>query len=195
MHSLQALLLTNATPLNTKVSVQRSQPPFPPLHRCSIPHAWISSSAVSACSVEPGSAADIGAILRILGSTSTPFAVKGGGHALNHGFSSICGVQISMTHLDDIQIHNTVDVGAGLTWDQIYATLIPLGLTVVGGRISTVGVAGLTLGGGYSFLSSRYGLTVDNMAGFELVAQIQTLHRRTKTCGSRSGKEETTLAL
>jgi hypothetical protein len=42
----------------------------------------------------------------------------------------------------------TVEVGAGLTWDQVYATLEPIRVNVVGGRIPGVGVAGLTLGGG-----------------------------------------------
>jgi FAD/FMN-containing dehydrogenase len=42
----------------------------------------------------------------------------------------------------------TVEVGAGLTWDQVYVTLEPTGVNVVGGRISGIGVSGLTLGGG-----------------------------------------------
>ena len=79
----------------------------------------------------------------------------------------------------------TVEVGAGLTWDQVYEVLEPTGLNVVGGRVYGIGVAGLTLGGGeclllsessissaflgYSYLSSQYGLTVDNVAGYELV--------------------------
>jgi hypothetical protein len=42
----------------------------------------------------------------------------------------------------------TVEVGPGLTWDQVYALLEPTGVNVVGGRIPGVGVAGLTLGGG-----------------------------------------------
>ena len=42
----------------------------------------------------------------------------------------------------------TVEVGAGLTWADVYAYLVPRGLNVVGGRINGVGVAGLTLGGG-----------------------------------------------
>jgi hypothetical protein len=48
----------------------------------------------------------------------------------------------------------TVEVGAGLTWDQVYAVLEPSGVNVVGGRIPGVGVAGLTLGGGECFASS-----------------------------------------
>ncbi|KAH9972562.1 hypothetical protein BGW80DRAFT_359207 [Lactifluus volemus] len=98
--------------------------------------------------------------------------------AFNPGFSSACGVEISMWRFNIIQVNNatgTVDVGAGLTWGQTYAALVPIGLNVIGARGPTVGVAGLTLGGGYSFLSSQYGLTVDNMAGFELVLPNGTI--------------------
>jgi hypothetical protein len=45
----------------------------------------------------------------------------------------------------------TVAVGAGLTWDQVYEKLEPTGVNVVGGRVSGIGVAGLTLGGGKCF--------------------------------------------
>ena len=49
----------------------------------------------------------------------------------------------------------TVEVGAGLTWDQVYTVLEPTGVNVVGGRVPGVGVAGLTLGGGESLSSSK----------------------------------------
>ena len=42
----------------------------------------------------------------------------------------------------------SVDVGAGLTWDKVYAALESSGVNVIGGRAPSVGVAGLTLGGG-----------------------------------------------
>lgn len=42
----------------------------------------------------------------------------------------------------------TVDVGAGLIWDDVYTALEPYGVNVVGGRVTGVGVAGFTLGGG-----------------------------------------------
>lgn len=42
----------------------------------------------------------------------------------------------------------TVDIGAGLVWDDVYAALEPHGINVVGGRVTGVGVAGFTLGGG-----------------------------------------------
>lgn len=48
---------------------------------------------------------------------------------------------------------NTVIVGAGLNWDDVYSALEPYGVNVVGGRVTGVGVAGLILGGGGSFQS------------------------------------------
>ncbi|KAI0303852.1 hypothetical protein BC826DRAFT_1100810 [Russula brevipes] len=147
---------------------------FPPAPQyfSDISHASSSSSQVSTCSVEPGSVEDVSKILNILGSSRTPFAVKGGGHSTNPKFSSTSGVQISMSRFNHTKVNvaeETVEIGAGLTWDQVYVALNSTGVNVVGGRVPGVGVAGLTLGGGYSFKTSQYGLTVDNVVGYELV--------------------------
>jgi FAD/FMN-containing dehydrogenase len=129
-----------------------------------------------------------------------PFAVKGSGHITNPGFSSTPGVHISMSRFKDIVIHEdseTVEIGAGLAWSEVYEYLIPKGINVVGGRIEGVGVAGLTLGGGksnsflqpgtisdytrlvgYSWKTNQYGLTVDTVTQFELVlpnGEIETV--------------------
>ena len=91
--------------------------------------------------------------LQQIASDRVPFAVKGGGHATNPGFSSTPGVHISMTRFNDIVICNdsqTVKIGAGLTWTDVYTYLVPKGVNVAGGRLNGVGVAGLTLGGGES---------------------------------------------
>ena len=77
--------------------------------------------------------------------------MKGGGHATNPGFSSTEGVQIAMARFNKTKVNHedeTVTVGSGLTWGQVYTTLNSTGVNVVGGRIPDVGVAGLTLGGG-----------------------------------------------
>ena len=70
---------------------------------------------------------------------------------MNPGFSSTPGVEIAMTRFNETIVDltsGTVEVGAGLTWDQVYVALEPTGVNVVGGRIPGVGVGGLTLGGG-----------------------------------------------
>ncbi len=63
-----------------------------------------------------------------------------------------------MTRFNETMVNSacgTVEIGAGLIWDQVYATLNGTGVNVVGGRIPGVGVAGLTLGGGVYFPSSE----------------------------------------
>ncbi|EIW53224.1 FAD-binding domain-containing protein [Trametes versicolor FP-101664 SS1] len=137
-----------------------------------IGHWATSSTAQSACSVEPGTTDDVAAILQILAKNKTPFAVKGAGHASNPGFSSTAGVQIAMYRFSGVTYHpeaNVAEVGAGLIWDDVYSSLEPFAVNVVGGRVSGVGVAGFTLGGGYSWKTNQHGLTIDNLTGFELV--------------------------
>ncbi|KAI9441216.1 FAD-binding domain-containing protein [Lactarius indigo] len=157
-----------------------SQVFFPPSaqYLSDIFHFAPSSTQESFCSVEPGTAEDVSKILRILGSTRTPFAVKGGGHSTNPGFSSTEGVQIALARFNDTKVNSedgTVEIGPGLTWDQVYTALNSTGVNVVGGRIPGVGVAGLTLGGGYSYQSSQYGLAIDNIASYELVLPNGTI--------------------
>ena len=63
-----------------------------------------------------------------------------------------------MTRFNEINVNSTcgtVEVGAGLTWGQVYEALEPTGVNVVGGRSPGVGVAGLTLGGGEYFSSTE----------------------------------------
>jgi hypothetical protein len=50
----------------------------------------------------------------------------------------------------------SVEIGSGCKWEDVYRTLEPLGKTVVGGRFGDVGVTGLTLGGGFSYLSAQH---------------------------------------
>jgi len=64
--------------------------------------------------------------LKILGACRTPFAVKGGGHTTNPGFSSTSGVEIALARFNSTKVSaydGTVEIGAGLTWDQVYETL------------------------------------------------------------------------
>jgi len=143
---------------------------------------FYASTQAAACSVEPGSAEDVSKILCILASSKTPFAVKGGGHATNPGCSSTNGIQIAMTRFNETTVDSasqTVTMGAGFTWDQVFATLELAGVTFKGARVTGVGVAGSILGGGYSFLSSQYGLSVDNVAGFEFVLPNETIQEVT----------------
>jgi FAD/FMN-containing dehydrogenase len=99
-------------------------------------------------------------------------------------------VQIAMTRFNKVTVNqaaSTVEVGAGLVWDDVYKALDGTGLNVAGGRVSGVGVAGFILGGGewspfsillwltistqkgYSWKANQYGLTIDTVEAFNLV--------------------------
>lgn len=54
-------------------------------------------------------------------------------------------------------------------WYDLDLALEPYGRIVVGGRLKTIGVAGLTLGGGISYFSAKHGFAMDNVVAYEVV--------------------------
>ncbi|KAK7959847.1 oxidoreductase [Apiospora aurea] len=127
-----------------------------------------------ACFVTPKSAAEASAIVKSLASSpGCPFAVRGGGHEWFSGANSAPGgVTVDLRGLNTVELSedkSRVTVGAGATWDAVYAVLDPHGLSVAGGQIEGVGVGGLTLGGGLSYFGPREGWTCDQVMRFEVV--------------------------
>lgn len=122
----------------------------PPLQVTSLP---LYVFALKEVPVLHGLTRDSSLQLKIVGSTKTPFAVKGGGHITNQGFSSTTGVQIALTKFKDIVLSTdkaTVKIGAGNVWDDVYLKLNGTGVNAPGARVPGVGVPGFTLGGGKS---------------------------------------------
>jgi len=91
--------------------------------------------------------------------------VKSGGHSME-GFSCLDGgMVINLSLLNSMQWidANTIRVGVACTLKQIYEKLIPAGKYLPGGSCQSVGIGGLTLGGGYGLMSRNYGLTCDSL--------------------------------
>ena len=63
----------------------------------------------------------------------------------------------------------TVRAEAGLTWGEFDAATQEHGLAVTGGRVSTTGIAGLTLGSGSGWLERKFGFVCDNLLKAEVV--------------------------
>jgi hypothetical protein len=63
----------------------------------------------------------------------------------------------------------TVAVQGGATWRDVDTATAREGLAIVGGTLDLSGVAGTTLGGGYGWLTGRYGLSVDNLLSVRIV--------------------------
>lgn len=106
------------------------------------------------------------------------FAVRSGGHCFE-GRSSTRGLLIDVSPLRAIASgEGRVTVGAGVRLGELYDLLAADGRTLAGGCGPTVGIAGLTLGGGISLLGRRYGLTCDQL----LAAQVVLADGRVVRC-------------
>ncbi|MFT7533002.1 MAG: FAD/FMN-containing dehydrogenase, partial [Gammaproteobacteria bacterium] len=100
-------------------------------------------------------------------------AVCGGGH--NVAGRAVCddGIMIDLglmkgTWVDPVQ--KRMRVQAGVTWGEFNRASQLHGLATTGGAVSSTGVAGLTLGGGFGFLMGKYGYTIDNLKSVEMVS-------------------------
>ncbi|KIW25670.1 uncharacterized protein PV07_08831 [Cladophialophora immunda] len=137
------------------------------------------AEAVPAGIFQPETAAQVSLAIVVCRHTSCPFAVKSGGHGKWCGESSINGgLLIDLARMKQIQLskhQSTVAVGPGNRWSDVYAALEPLGITVVGGRASGVGVGGFLLGGGISWYSNLYGWGCDNVRSYEVVLRDGTI--------------------
>ena len=99
-------------------------------------------------------------------------AVKGGGHSTGGASSTSEGLVIDLSHFSHTiadPATKTVRVGGGANWGQVDAALADHGLATVGGTVSDTGVGGLTLGGGYGFLTGKHGLVIDNLNSVKVV--------------------------
>ena len=77
---------------------------------------------------------------------------------------------IDVTPLDSVSVSGGVaTIGAGARLGDVYASLNQRGLTLPAGSCPSVGIAGLTLGGGLGILGRKYGLTSDQLVGAQIV--------------------------
>lgn len=93
--------------------------------------------------------------------------MRGGGHMPISDAANInsTGVQISSTNLNVLKLSEdkqTMSIGPGPRWGDVFEYLDGTNLTVIGGRLPPVGVPGLLLGGGISYFSYSQGLGSSN---------------------------------
>lgn len=128
--------------------------------------------------------ADVLASLVFARDHGLPLAVRGGGH--NIGGSALCddGLVIDLSGMKSVRIDPRrrrayVEGGATLRdFDheaQAFALATPLGIN------STTGVAGLTLGGGFGWLTRKFGMTIDNLVGADIVTADGQLRHISET--------------
>ncbi len=99
-------------------------------------------------------------------------AVRGGGHNVTGNAVCDAGLMLDLSSMKGVRVDpvaRTVWAEAGVTWAELDYETQAFGLAAVGGAVSTTGIAGLTLGGGFGWLSRQYGLVSDNLIAADVV--------------------------
>jgi FAD/FMN-containing dehydrogenase len=108
-----------------------------------------------------------------------PIAVKSGGHCFEGFSTNDGGLMIDLSGMNAATYDRSTKrlfVQPGAKLGSVYDTLAPRGRLIPAGSCAGVGVAGLTLGGGYGFWSRQYGLTCDSLTRVRLVDGKGGLH-------------------
>jgi FAD/FMN-containing dehydrogenase len=134
--------------------------------------------------VRCGDAEDIIRAVRFARERGLLLAVRGGGH--NIAGNAVCdgGLLIDLSPMRSIRVdptHRTARVESGATLGEFDKDAQTFGLATPLGINSTTGVAGLTLGGGFGWLSRKFGLTVDNLMSADVVTAEGELVRANAT--------------
>lgn len=99
-------------------------------------------------------------------------AVRGGGHSVAGKALTNGGLVIDLRRMNDVSVDpeaRTANVAGGATMSHLDRATGLHGLATTGGRVSTTGVGGFTLGGGSGWLERKFGLACDNLLSVELV--------------------------
>ncbi|POH68371.1 hypothetical protein C3B59_06330 [Cryobacterium zongtaii] len=122
-----------------------------------------------ALAVRPTTAADVAAAIAYARAQGLVLSVRSGGHSplnTNDG-----GMVLDLSRIRDVEVleGNRVRLGSGATWGGVAQDLIEYDLAVSSGDTYTVGVGGLTLGGGIGWLVRQHGLAIDSLREVEVV--------------------------
>jgi FAD/FMN-containing dehydrogenase len=122
-----------------------------------------------ALAARPTDAADVAAAIAYARAEGLALSVRSGGHSplnTNDG-----GMVLDLSRIRAVEVleNDRVRLGSGATWGGVAQELIEHDLAVSSGDTYTVGVGGLTLGGGIGWLVRQHGLTIDSLLEAEVV--------------------------
>jgi FAD/FMN-containing dehydrogenase len=118
------------------------------------------------------SADDVARVIEVARTSGLELAVRSGGHSVAGQSVTEGGIVLDLSGMKATEIDpgsRTVWAETGLTASELASAIAEHGLAVGFGDTGSVGIGGITLGGGVGFLSRKYGLTIDDLLAAELV--------------------------
>ncbi|WP_370617358.1 FAD-binding oxidoreductase [Mumia sp. Pv 4-285] len=135
--------------------------------------------------VHARTAADVAGAIHHARDTGIALTVRNGGHSIARHSTAHGGLLLDVRGLNGMTVldrsQGLVRVGAGATWGLVAKRLAPYGLAISAGDTASVGVGGLTLGGGIGWMVRRYGLAIDAV----VAAEVVTADGRVRTVDAR----------
>jgi FAD/FMN-containing dehydrogenase len=128
-------------------------------------------------------AADVKAAVEFAADHDLLLAVKGGGHSFSGKGTCEGGLMIDLSPLRGVRVDPETRIAAvegGSLLGQMDHEAMAFGLATTAGTVSHTGVGGLALGGGFGRLGRRFGLTLDNINGVEIVTADGKVRRANK---------------
>lgn len=122
--------------------------------------------------VRPRNAADIAQTIRLARETGLELAIRSGGHSGAAHSTTQGGILLNLSTMKGMEFDldaRTLWAESGLTAGEVTHAAAEHGLVIGFGDSGSVGIGGITLGGGIGFLVRKYGLTIDNLLAVELV--------------------------
>lgn len=131
-------------------------------------------------------AGDISRLVKLAGEHGIELAIRSGGHSVAGHSTTEGGIVLDLSAMKDLQIDHeeqTAWAETGLLAGEFTAAVCKHGLAVGLGDTGSVGLGGITLGGGVGYLVRKYGLTIDSLLAAEVVtADGQLFHVDDKSC-------------
>lgn len=123
--------------------------------------------------IRPADAAEVAQIVRLARDTGLELAVRSGGHSGAGHSTTDGGIILDLRNLKGLQVDaesRTVWAETGLTAGEVTTTLAEHDLAVGFGDTGSVGIGGITLGGGVGYLVRKHGLTIDSLLAADVIS-------------------------
>lgn len=137
---------------------------------------------------------DVALAIRVARENKLRLTARGGGHSATGYCLGTGSMAVDLSLMNAIEFdkkQRIVRVQMGARWNDVYVYLMNTGtgLIPIGGGCPTVGIPGFMLGGGFSFVSRSYGMSVDNLLSVGIVTADGELRRVSKNSKSKHERD------